>query len=172
MTVLEPIVVAPEARAAVKAYLRLETANEDGLIDGLVAAATAHAEAFLAQVATARAATQVIDAGPEWRRLTHCPVRAIAEVAAADGSALPVDAHAIDIDAAGDGWVRCAGPARLRVRYMAGLAADWAGLPEAVRQGVIRLAAHLYTHRDAADEGEPPVAIVALWRPWRRMRLR
>ena len=49
-------------------------------------------------------------------------------------------------------------------------ASRWEAL-EPIRQGVIRLAAHLFTHRDAADEGAPPAAVAALWRPWRRMRL-
>ena len=31
------------------------------------------------------------------------------------------------------------------------MAADANGLPEALRHGIVRLAAHLYTHRDAED---------------------
>ena len=42
---------------------------------------------------------------------------------------------------------------------------------EALRLGIIRLVAHLYTHRDRDDVGGVPTAVVALWRPWRRMRL-
>lgn len=52
-----------------------------------------------------------------------------------------------------------------------GLAEDWNGIPEPLRQGIIRLVAHLYTHRDDADAGPPPTAVAALWRPWRRLRL-
>jgi uncharacterized phiE125 gp8 family phage protein len=51
------------------------------------------------------------------------------------------------------------------------MAPDWTGLPEALRQGVVRLAAHFYTHRTAAEDEGPPAAVTALWRPWRRMRL-
>ena len=54
----------------------------------------------------------------------------------------------------------------------AGLAADWAGLPDGLRHGVIRLAAHHYRERDAASAAaSPPAAVAALWRPWRAMRL-
>lgn len=52
-----------------------------------------------------------------------------------------------------------------------GFADDWNGIPEPLRQGIIRLVAHLYTHRDAADAGPPPTAVAALWRPWRRLRM-
>ena len=87
---------------------------------------------------------------------------------------LPVAAYAIDIDASGDGWVRLTAPvatARLLVGYHAGLAADWPSLPEPLRQGIVRLVAHLFAHRDAPDDAGPPAAVAELWRPWRRMRL-
>jgi uncharacterized phiE125 gp8 family phage protein len=85
---------------------------------------------------------------------------------------LPAGAYAVDIDAAGDGWVRVTGPGgakRVRVAYRAGLAAEENGVPEPLRQGIVRLAAHLYGARDQA--AAPPAAVTALWRPWRRMRL-
>ena len=87
---------------------------------------------------------------------------------------LPIEAYAIDIDAGGDGWVRLTAPvavSRLLVGYHAGLSPDWSSLPEALRQGIVRLVAHGYAHRDAADDAGPPAAVAALWRPWRRMRL-
>jgi hypothetical protein len=39
---------------------------------------------------------------------------------------------------------------------------------------MIRLAAHFYTSRaaESARSGEPPAAVAALWRPYRRIRLR
>ena len=91
---------------------------------------------------------------------------------------LEATAFAIDIDRGGDGWVRLTAPGelrRIRVGYEAGVAGAWADLPAALRHGILRLAAHLYTHR--AGEGgrgtdEPPAAVAALWRPFRRLRLR
>jgi hypothetical protein len=45
-------------------------------------------------------------------------------------------------------------------------------LPEGIRQGALRLAAHQYRERDVdAPQPVPPAAVAALWRPWRRMRL-
>ena len=71
---------------------------------------------------------------------------------------------------AGDGWVRLldAGEreARLRVAYGPGMAAEPDGLPEALRHGIVRLAAHLYTQRGRRPSGAgPPAAVTALWRP-------
>lgn len=92
----------------------------------------------------------------------------------ADGAAfvMPAGAYAVDIDANGDGWVRVMQPGaagRVQVSFEAGMAADWVGIPEPLRQGVVRLAAHLFAHRDGPDDGGPPAAVTALWRPWRRM---
>ena len=56
-------------------------------------------------------------------------------------------------------------------RLIGELATDWNGIPAPLRQGIIRLVAHLFTHRDAADAGPPPTAVAALWRPWRVMRM-
>src|SRR3546814_2145352 len=88
------------------------------------------------------------------------------------GEPVSADNHAIDIDANGDGWVRMSsGPTTtIRVRYQAGMAADWNGVPEPLRQGIVRLVAHMHLHRDG--DQSPPAAVAALWRPWRRMRLK
>lgn len=156
-----------------KAYLRLETAHEDALIERLVASARSLCEAFLGQLLIRREVIETLPASGAWQRLAASPVAAIDAVVAlaADGttSALPVGGFAIDIDPAGDGWVRVGGGGRVRVTYRAGLAEDAEGVPAAIGQGVTRLVAHLHAHRD--DTAEPPAAIAALWRPFRRLRL-
>jgi uncharacterized phiE125 gp8 family phage protein len=166
------------ARDDAKAYLRLDGTAEDALIDGLIASATRLCEAFTGQVLVARAVEETVRAGTAWHRLSSAPVRAIGivEALAADGTAetLPEGAYTADIDANGAGWVRleqAGGAGRLRVPYEAGLANDAASVPEPLKQGIVRLVAHLYAHRDAAGDAGPPAAVAALWRPWRRMRL-
>jgi uncharacterized phiE125 gp8 family phage protein len=162
----------------VKAFLRVSHSAEDALIAGFVRAAEAACEGFTGLALIERSAAETLPAGREWRRLGLTPVRAIlgAAAVAGDGSetALPAEAFAIDIDAAGDGWVRvldAGGEKRVRVRFTAGLAGDWNGVPEPLRQGIVRLAAHLYGARGEAAGAAPPAAVAALWRPWRRLRL-
>jgi uncharacterized phiE125 gp8 family phage protein len=177
----EALVLPPEAAGAAKAYLRVERADEDALIAGLVAAAAEICEAFVGRPLVERGFTETIPAGRAWRRLGHGPVRAILLVEALDSEggaeALPGVDYGIDIDSRGDGWVRLTATSevrRVRVGYRAGLAGAWADLPAALRQGILRLTAHFYTSR--ATEGgrgsEPPAAVAALWRPFRRLRLR
>lgn len=159
-----------------KAWLRLEGSADDALVAGLVRAAGALCEAFVGRVLVRRELLEELWAPADggWARLAQGPVSAIlgVEAVATDGSAaaLPVAEYAVAIDADGDGWVRAPAGRRLRVRYVAGLAADWNGVPEPLRHGVARLAAHL--HREGGEAGgAPPAAVTALWRPWRRVRV-
>ena len=175
---LAPPVPGEAARAELKAYLRVAGGDEDALLDRLLAVAAGQGEAFTGRLWLTRAASETLALQPGWVRLGATPVRAIGTVEVLDlagtATALAAAAYALDIDAAGDGWLRATAapaPARVRVGYQAGLAATWDGVPDPLRHGALRLAAHLYTHRDAADEGAPPAAVAALWRAWRRMRV-
>ncbi len=159
--------------AECKAYLRLERDDEDALIAGFVRTAMALCEAFTGQWLIVRDAEQRLAAEACWQRIAAAPVVAVTGVAAA-GAALPGDAFEADIDVAGTGWVRLRAPAAgdaAVVLFRAGLGSDWNGVPEPLRQGIVRLVAHLFSHRDAADAGPPPAAVAAMWRPWRRLRL-
>jgi uncharacterized phiE125 gp8 family phage protein len=178
----EALVLPPEAAAAAKGFLRVERADEDGLIAALVGAAAELCEGFTGQALLARSFSETMPASRAWQRLSRTPVRAIVSVEAlpAEGAALALASgtYAIDIDSNGDGWVRLTAPIearRIRVGYEAGVAGDWESLPAALRHGIVRLAAHLYSSR-GAEGGRladlPPASVTALWRPWRRMRLR
>jgi len=168
----------PVSLEEARAFLRIETGGEDALLAGLLRSATDLCEAFTGHALIVRDVAEILGAGSGWRRLERAPVRAIAGVTGlpAEGApfALAADAYAIEIDAQGEGWVRVTRPGaagRVCVAYTAGMAEEWNGVPEALRQGILRLAAHLFTQRDGARDAGPPAAVTALWRPWRRMRL-
>lgn len=168
----EPAITLGEAQA----FLRLETGEEEALAAGLIRSATELCEAFIGQAIISRDFVATVAGTGQWERLGLTPVRSISLVEAVgpDGmaAALPSDQYAVDIDSAGDGWVRATASSgtRFRVSGEAGMAADPNEVPEAIRQGILRLAAHLFSNRDGPD-GEPPAAVTALWRPYRRMRL-
>ncbi|HET9336586.1 MAG TPA: hypothetical protein VFO12_09300 [Sphingomicrobium sp.] len=169
------IAEAAVSMAEAQAYARVETGEEEALLAGLVRTASALCESFTGLVLVARPFEEVLPPGGQWQRLGLTPVRAIEEVAAlaVDGSAtvLPIGEYEIDIDSRGDGWVRTiSGDKKLRVRGQAGMAVEPNGVPEPLRQGILRLIAHFFTTRDGSG-GEPPAAVTALWRPYRRMRL-
>lgn len=168
-----PIVTLSEAQA----YVRIETGEEEAIVAGLIRSASALCEAFINQVVIARDFALDVPASGAWERLAVNPVRSIDQLDGVDSNgastALASSAYAIDIDSSGGGWVRVSqddGTTRIRVGGTAGLADDQNGVPEPIRQGVLRLVAHLFTVRDG-EAGEPPAAVTALWRPYRRLRL-
>lgn len=171
------IAVPAVSLAEAQAYVRIETGEEEAVLAGLIRSASAICESFLGQVVVEREFSETLAASREWQRLAASPVTAIAGVESigSDGTAaaLPATAYAVDIDSSGDGWVRVLEPgeeSRIRVTGTAGIAASSNDVPEPIRQGVLRLAAHLFASRDGGG-GEPPAAVTALWRPYRRMRL-
>lgn len=143
------------AAGAVRALLRLEEGNEAALVAQVAGVALGLAEAFCGQMLIERAVEEAVAGSVVWQPLSVMPVRAI--LSGGEGA----------VDRDGCGWVRT-GDA-LTVRYRAGLAVDWAGLPPEIAHGVAIMGAHLFDNRDAA--AVPPAAVAALWRPWRRMRL-
>ena len=169
--------IEPVAVVEAKAWLRVEHSAEDALIAGLIRTARTLCEAFTRQALIARGVRETVAARGDWQRLGVTPVRSITAVTGLDAS--PAEGVETDIDANGDGWIRVrpstslgtGGVGQVRVTYSAGLAGDWNGVPEPLRQGIIRLVAHLYATRDGAGDAGPPAAVSALWRPWRRMRL-
>ncbi len=157
--------------AECKAALRLERDDEDALIAGHIRAATALCEAFTGLWLIEREGEQRLAGDLVWQRLLASPVVSVTGVFSA-GVAL-ADGWEAEVAADGTGWVRLVRrpDAPVVARFRAGLAADWNGVPEPLRAGIVRLVSHFFTHRDAADAGPPPAAVAALWRPWRRMAL-
>jgi uncharacterized phiE125 gp8 family phage protein len=177
--IVAPAILAGAALDELKAWLAITTASEDTLLTGLLRGAHELCEAFTGTMPLEALCEEVLPVCGVWQGLQARPVAAITGVEgiAPDGtrSALGSSDYLVDLDADGGGRVkvlRAGTAARVAVRFTAGLAADWSGLPDGLRQGVLRLAAAQYRERDT--DGPPPVppaAVAALWRPWRRMRL-
>jgi len=157
-----------DALPALRADLRLDGDVADGELERCLRAAAGLCEAFTGLALIEREVVERLGCDGRWSALTRRPVGAITGVTAADGAALGTGDYGMDIGADGTGLVR--GPGMLRVTYRAGLGADWASVPEALALGVVRLAGHLWTHRDGT-EGKPPAAVAALWAPWRQLTL-
>ncbi|WP_422056193.1 head-tail connector protein [Sphingomonas sp.] len=167
-----PPEAAPVALAELRAFLRIDGAEGDAALAAQLRIATEMCEGFIGAPLLERTLRETLSTRAEWQALSVAPVRAVTAVHALSpgGSdvALAPEAYSIDIDAGGRGWMRClSGAGRVAVTYIAGSAGDWNAVPEPVRHGILRLAAHLRMDGD----GQPPAAVTALWRPWRVMRL-
>jgi uncharacterized phiE125 gp8 family phage protein len=161
-----------------KAYLRIESDEEDAPLGAIILAAIGYAETFTRQLLIRREVTETMPTTSQWRRLMAMPVKEITSATGlpADGAsfALPRANYTADIDNNGDAHFRVMQPGaagRVEVRYQAGMVPAWADLPEALRLGILRLTAHFHLHRDAPDDAGPPAAVAALLTPYRRMQL-
>jgi uncharacterized phiE125 gp8 family phage protein len=178
-TIVTPAALPPSALAELRQWLGIGTAADDAPLAALLAAALEICEAFTGRMPLAAECEEVLPLASGWQTLATRPVLAITGLsgipAAGAPFALPAGAYALELDADGSGRVRVTEPgdaARIAVRFTAGLAEDWDGLPPALRHGAIRLAAHQHREREASGAGPlPPAAVAALWRPWRRLRL-
>lgn len=177
--ILVPAALSATALAELKDWLAITSTRDDDTLVALLRAALDTCEAFTGIMVLQATCEEVMPSAYDWQRIATAPVVAITSVeqVAPDGtrSALPVDGYLIDITADGCGRVRLTrsvAQSRIAVRFDAGLAPDWESLPEGLRHGIIRLAAHQYRERDEGDaKTATPAAVAALWQPWRRMRL-
>lgn len=178
--IVTPAALDPGALADLKDWLGITIDADNAQLSALLRAGLDLCEDFTGLMPLQQDCEEVIPASGDWTRLSTRPVQSITAVEGlpAEGSrfALPQGAYAIDLDADGSGRVRVSNPGaagRIAVCFAAGLAVSWAALPEALRHGVLRIAAHQYRQREdiATAADVPPAAVAALWRPWRRMRL-
>jgi uncharacterized phiE125 gp8 family phage protein len=178
MLTLSPPLIAAEALDDVAAYLRLSGDDELTLLAGLLSTALLQCEAFCGTILLRRAGTEDLRISGTWQTIKAMPLRSISGVSGlnAVGEATPIAAagYAIDIDENGTGWLRIhngSGATRVRVSFEAGSADRWGDIPAPLRQGMLRLVAHLHHNRDRAEDAGPPAAVAALWRSFRRLRL-
>lgn len=177
-TIVAPAELPGAALAELKQWLAVRSPADDAALTALLRAALETCEAFTGAMPLASACEEVLTASGEWQRLATRPVIAITAVEAipAEGPRYPLaaDAYQIELEADGSGLIRVVrqgNAGRVAVRFSAGLAPAWELLPEGLRHGVVRLAAHHWRIRDSGADAAPPAAVAALWRPWRRVRL-
>lgn len=177
--IVTPPNLAADALDELKAWLAITTTGDDGPLAALLKSALEMFEAFTGQMPLECTCKEILAPTGDWQCLSTRPVQAIVEVEGMNGTspafAIANTGYAIELDPDGGARVRIHDPAiaeRIGVYFIAGMAGQWSLLPEAVRHGIMRLAAHNYRQRDNDAGGPvPPASIAALWRPWRRIRL-
>lgn len=175
--VLTPPVLSPAALAELKEWLGITTAQDDAVLSALLRAGLETCEAFTGTMPLFAACEELLPPSGGWQTLATRPVQEIggiyAVLADTSRSLLPPEAYAIELGADGDGRVRVMSPGEavsFAVEFAAGLAIDWESLPDGLRHGLVRLAAHQHREREGSGGGGlPPAAVAALWRPWRRL---
>lgn len=166
------------ALAELKHWLAITSTQDDASLEAVLRASLETCEAFTGTMPLSATVEEIHLGCSEWQGLSTAPVQAITELqlVADDDSriTLPVSDYEFDLDADSRGRFRLrtvGATKRVAVQFHAGLTDGWANLPDGLRHGVLRLAAYHYRARDGDPGPNPPAAVAALWRPWRRMRL-
>lgn len=161
------------AMTELKAWVRVTTGEDDDQLAGQLRAAIGMCEQFTGSLVLMREMAVVLAVRSGWIDLPPRPVRAILSVSRLDDdmpTSLTAGEYEVEIDTLGNGrvWVHPASPVdKIEVELEAGLTADWNEVPEPLRQGIVRLAGHLYLDREGTSA--LPAAVNALWRPFRRL---
>jgi len=177
-TVTTPTDLTGEALEDLKSWLGISRPKDDTTLVSLLEASLALCEAFTGQTPIEQTIEERIPPMAGHYSLATRPVRAAltAEMLDAFGvrTTIPADHFTVNIDADSRAFVSLAkdieGQA-VAVSLRAGIASDWASLPGALKQGIIRLAAFHYNDRESVKDAKPPASVTALWRPWRIVRL-
>jgi uncharacterized phiE125 gp8 family phage protein len=178
MLSLAPLVLDSIMLDEVRAFLRVDDDIDDSSLAASLLAALGYAEQFTRQILLRRTATETVTSGGGWQILKTLPVQSVMSVTAipAEGATylMPAEAWEAKISSTGEVYFRVLQPGnagRAAVACNAGLVADWANVPEALRMGILRLAGYFFAHRDGAEDSGPPAAALALLRPWRRVQV-
>ena len=181
-TIVQPADLTGAALADLKSWLGITRPVEDGRLVDLLQASVDLCEAFTGQAPLAQTVEERFAPAVGRHVLSVRPVQSVAsvELIAEDRSRSTMNADDFRVQFSGRGAVsldimRDREARAIAVRVVAGIADDWASMPSALKQGVIRMAAHHYRDRDRDTEADrsapPPASVAALWRPWRSLRL-
>jgi|SRR6185437_140286 len=184
---ITPPAIEPLTVAEAKAYLRVETADDDTVIAALIAAARLHVEAQTQTALITQGRRLVLDCWPERGRITvrPGPLQALtaARVFDFDGHVRAVDTQGFAPDAASSMLAFMPWTVPLPTRIAAGIELDVtvgfgdaaSDVPEPLRQAMRMFVAHWYDNRGLIAAGTRTVALpsaaATLIAPYRMLAL-
>lgn len=187
----------PVTRAEAKAHLRLDTTDDDSLVDGLIAAAVAHVDGrdgLLGRALIEQTWDLKLDRFPGTIQVPLPPLQAVTSITYLDSAnvlqTLSTALYQVDL---GGGWPGRIKPAygeswpatydvwnavtvRFRAGYTAGSGSptDYgANVPQPIKHALLLLIGHWYRHREtvvvdqAVQAVEVPVSVNALLAPYK-----
>ena len=153
---------APVSMNEARSWLRLGASIDDAVVAQLVRAATNICEAFIGQWLVARVGEEIMPLQARAVPLRARPVIAVDGVTLlrADGGAreLGEGDYRTVIGRDGTAFVTVHDPGdaiRVCIAYRAGMAEGANDIPEAIRQGIVRMTQHLHEARDGGGAAPP-----------------
>lgn len=180
----------PVSLADAKAHLRLDTSDDDALLQSLITTSRLHIEAALGLALITQSWSWSLDTWPSAKRiaLPLRPVQAVTQVRVWTGDGvsetLSPDAFILDgqgnparLIPVGSGSLKEPGQAAngIEIAFSAGFGSVPADVPATIRHALLLLIAHWYEHREPVEIGTSvnavPVMVSELLQAHRRRRL-
>jgi len=189
--VITPPQAEPVSLAEAKLHLRVDHADEDGLIQGLIATARLWAERYLGRALARQTLQMVLDLPQPVAsgispvvsgraavfELPYPPLVSVTRVSLESPSGVWTDLDPAEYVVESEfepARIRPAGAAWLGRRLLVVYEAGYNIPPEPIRQALLILVGYLYEHRQAVEDrslAEAPFGVKAMLQPWRVMRL-
>lgn len=166
-----PPAVEPVMLEETKLHLRVDGTEEDSLIAALITAARQKAEDYTRRAFITQTWELALDSACGVLHLPRPPVQVV-ETITVDGVAVAAENYALVALEALHIKVPlyAVNPGGVVIRYRAGYGDATSDVPQAIRQAILMLVAHLYEHR--GDEAvELPPMVKTLLQPYRVMQL-
>lgn len=165
----------PVSLSEAKLHLRVDTATEDAPITDLIAVARTAAEEYLRRSLMTQTWKLAFDGyAPLEAELPRGPVQSVTGVTqfARDGTSQVVSAGAYSLNAARDvlAFDTPLIAFRVEIVYVTGYG-DASAVPKPLKQGMLAHIAALYEHRGDTQARAVPDAALALYHPYREIRL-
>lgn len=176
LQILDPPNVEPVSLGEAQTFLKIEDERDAARIEALVRTSREACELFLGFALVSRTVRlRSTIMGPRFY-LSSGPVQQLEGISAFQGvnETLYDPADFPVLEQNGRAYLEVPGLALgllLQVDYTIGLGPDWNAVPEAIRQGILRLVAHQYEQRSDPHVAALPHAVTALWQPYRKLRL-
>lgn len=168
---ITPPAIEPVTLEEAKQHLRVDGNEEDSLIAALITAARQKAEDYTRRAFITQTWELALDSACGVLHLPRPPVQTV-ETVTVDGEVITPEKYAL----VGTEYLHvkmplnAVTPGGVVIRYKAGYGDAPTDMPQAIRQAIMMLVAHLYEHR--GDEAEEiPAMIKILLQPFRVMML-
>jgi len=172
-----PPSVEPVSLEEAKNYLKVETADDDTLISSLIKSARELIERYLRKTLITQTWEMVLDDGGSMVVIPRPPLQSVTSIKtiAEDGTETVEDPEKYIVELgcdspgrvmlkSGQTWSIHRGFASFIVEFVAGYGDQASDVPEALKQAILQLVAHLYENRGAEDI---PLHIRTLINPYR-----
>lgn len=178
-----PPAMEPVTLEEAKLHLRIDGTEEDSLISALITAARQKAEEYTRRAFIAQTWELALDSASGKVYLPRPPIQAINEVTL-DGEIVSTENYSLigqDVFYSRIPF-RAINPDGLAIRYISGYGSNATDVPQAIRQAILMMVAHLYEAREGeapqveyeiqtrAGADIPPM-VTSLLRPYRVMML-